>query len=491
MIAMSSYHPLRTHLLIVVLLNSRFSLSDAWSSSSSNSNNNFPTRRDVLMGGGGAAGAGAVAASVALSIVPSLANAQFLPVDGAVDMAKINAVRSATAGRPTSAAAGTSVGILPVADPSPTLLIRNAVSSNNAISIPRIGYSLYKTPFDQAERCTRLALRAGIRHFDVATGYGSNAQVAKALAPYLNIGMAGLDFSAESLEVLDRLDAIRLAGEQHAAKTNGGGADQKSISPAPLGSAGRRGRREGLFIHHKISNQEQSTDPVAVRRSVKQAIEELGCLYLDMVSIHSPLTDKSRRLTSYQALLDLKESGFIKSVGVCNYGLTPLQEIAEAGLDLPAVNQLELSPFNAHQNVVDWCNQNGIAVSCSAWSRLSSADGPTEGWDALAKVAQQKEMTKAQVLVRWALQKGYICVPRSSSASKLERIAIAENSYGGVNPSYSSSSVVGSSSFLLTPEEMKLLDSLDVAYPAGKLGRRDGWLDTDVTGPEWDPTHFQ
>ena len=51
------------------------------------------------------------------------------------------------------------------------------------------------------------------------------------------------------------------------------------------------------------------------------AIAELGVGYLDMISIHSPLTDKERRLATYQASLELLDSGFVKSVGVCNYGI--------------------------------------------------------------------------------------------------------------------------------------------------------------------------
>ena len=100
----------------------------------------------------------------------------------------------------------------------------------------------------------------------------------------------------------------------------------------------------------------------------------------------------------------------------------------------------------------------------------------------MAKIAEAKGMTKAQVLVRWSIQKGYVCVPRSSPKSKIERIAIAENSYGGVNPH--------NRKFVLTDEEMRILDGLDERFPAGKLGRRDGWNDEDVTGPEWDPTAF-
>ena len=91
-------------------------------------------------------------------------------------------------------------------------------------------------------------------------------------------------------------------------------------------------------------------------------------------------------------------------------------------------------------------------------------------------------MTKAQVLARWSLQKGYVCVPRSTAASKIERFAIGENSYGGINRE--------GRSYLLTDEEMGIIDSLNIDFKAGKLGRRDGWDDTDVKGADWDPTDF-
>lgn len=90
-------------------------------------------------------------------------------------------------------------------------------------------------------------------------------------------------------------------------------------------------------------------------------------------------------------------------------------------------------------------------------------------------------MTKAQVLVRWSLQKGYVCVPRSAATSKLERIAIAENSYGGVNTE--------DGSCILSDEEMSIIDALNVDWKAGQLGRRDGWSDEDVTDMNWEPTN--
>lgn len=459
-----------------------------------NHNRHQPSRRDVL------ASTAAVASMVSLSLPPA-ARADDTSIDMAainaarskgpasladmVDMDKINQVRSSSSSNPsnTNNIIRNRNYVVPLRDPPPLMTIRGGINGNSNIKIPRVGYSFYKTAPEQVSRCTALALQAGVRQLDVAADYGTNAEIAKALKPYLDVGITGLKIMKEEKpELLDLLDATSNGGEDHArSSTISSGGGLGSVSPAPQGSAGRRGRREGLFVSHKISNTEQSLDPISVRRSVKATIATLGCLYLDMVSVHSPLTDKTRRLESYKSLLFLRDAGFVKSVGVSNYGVGALQEILDADLDLPAVNQLELSPFNQHQDVVEWCNKNGVAISCCAWSKLSSTADLTEGWDTLAKLSLQKGMTKAQVMVRWAIQKGYACVPRSASASKVERVAIAENSYGGVN---------SKPSFVLTPEEMQILDRLDVSFPAGKLGRRDGWVDSDVTGTDWDPTNF-
>ena len=74
------------------------------------------------------------------------------------------------------------------------------------------------------------------------------------------------------------------------------------------------------------------------------------------------------------------------------------------------------------------------------------------------------------------MQHGHISVPRSGAGSKVERKAIFENSFLGVNK------------FFLTKEEMEILDGLDEQLKPGRLGVRDGWREEDITGPTWDPT---
>lgn len=151
-------------------------------------------------------------------------------------------------------------------------------------------------------------------------------------------------------------------------------------------------------------------------------------------------------------------------------------EIVDAGFPAPTVNQLVLNPFNQHKDVIEWAKQHGTTISCNAWSKLSSAQGPQEGWAVVADIAKNKGLTKAQVLVRWAFQKGYLSVPRSGSKSKIERIAIQENSYNGVKD------------VVLTEKEMDILDGLDEKLPAGRLGILDGWTESDIVGESWDPT---
>jgi len=463
------------------------------------------SRRDALSSLVGTASAGVLAA-------PQNGRAAEAPPEMEVDLAAINAARirgapslpslgggggggggtnASNSGANSNSSKKIRPAVVPVADPPPLLPLRGGKGGRSAVQIPRVGYSLYKTAPDQAARGVALALRCGVRHFDVAAAYGTNGDVAPVLQRYLDNGMAGLEkagyYKDEKAELLDVLDGTAAAAERHAVRTVGLGSS-KSVAPPIDGVAGRRGRREQLFVSHKLSNAEQSTDAVAVKRAVKNAIAELGVGYLDLVSIHSPLTDEARRLGTYRALLELRDAGFVRAVGLANYGVGPLREIermVETQIEnLPAINQLELSPFNPHGDVVRYCNDNGIAVGCAAWSKLSGVDGPAEGWAVLSDLAKARGVTKAQLLVRWALQKGYACVPRSGTGSKLERTAIAENSYGGVNPS------AATTPFVLTGEDMAVLDGLDVGYKAGKLGRRDGWADADVSGPEWDPTEF-
>ena len=291
-------------------------------------------------------------------------------------------------------------------------------NSANLPKFPKISYSLYKTPADQVLEGVRLALDAGVEAFDCASLYGTNEYVAQAL----------------------------------------------------------RSSNKRVYIAHKLSNTEQSRDKSEVYRTVIQQLNLFHRDSLDLVMIHSPLTDVERRLTTYDALIDLQQKGLVKAVGVCHYGIVPLNEIVENSLPPPSVIQQVLSPFNQRAEVQDWAVRHGSLLSCSAWSKLSSVQGPQQEWAIVADIAQKKNVTKQQILIRWALQKGFLCAPRSGSKFKIERQAIAENSW-------KECSKIG-----LNAQEMGILDSLDVNLSTGRLGIVDGWEETEIVNEKWDPT---
>lgn len=431
------------------------------------------SRRDAIL-------SASAAASIAISLEPSNAISSFDSTTTTTAAATISSRNSVDGIEPSNV-------IRSIENPPPILSLpikSPSMPTPTTLDIPRVGYSFYKTAPDKAERCAALALRSGIMHLDLGTQYGSNAEIGKTIRTYLRYGRTKLAV-AEQPELLERMDASYKY--------------QMSRMESNSKKRGSARRREELFLSHKISNEEQSTDPDKIRRAVLETMNTLGVDYLDMVSIHSPLTNSETRLATYRALLDLqgddrtKSLPIIRSIGVCNYGLGPLKEIAAAGLPLPIVNQLELSPFNGHKDVVEWCGRNGVAVSCAAWSKLSGVFGPVKQWDILSQIAEKKGISKAQALVRWSLEKGYFCVPRSGCDSEIQRMAIAENSYGGgvVNKdgNLSTTNIADEEkSAILTREEMAIFDKLDVNYKAGKLRRTDGWAEVDIKGANWDPT---
>jgi len=306
-----------------------------------------------------------------------------------------------------------------------------------------VGFGLYKTSPAVTEEAVTLALDAGVRHFDTASEYGNEVELGKALGRWA-VG-------------------------------------------------GRNRYRDEICVTTKLANRDQSTDPEAVKKAVKESIARLNIGYADSVLLHSPLTDKARRLASWQALLELREEGLVRSVGCCNFGTRALDEIEAAFPGKgPQMLQLELSPYNQHKDCVAWCEARGVPVVCGAWSQLSGSFnwGSDDEYRALQAVAKAHSATKAQILVRWAVQRGFGALPRSGVGSAAEKLAIRQNSGRGVSSRgwYAGPAEETWGGGALTREEMASLDGLDQQLAAGRLGRTDGWAAADVSGVDWDPT---
>jgi diketogulonate reductase-like aldo/keto reductase len=173
-------------------------------------------------------------------------------------------------------------------------------------------------------------------------------------------------------------------------------------------------KREDVFITTKLWNADQGYD--AALRAFDASLGRLGLEYVDLYLIHWPVA--GQRLDSWRALERLHAEGRARAIGVSNYLVRHLEEVLGRGKVVPAVNQIELSPFLQRRDTVALCKARGIVVE--AYSPLTH--GKRLDHPVVVAVARQVGRSAAQVLLRWGIQKGVVVLPKSTHEAR-----IAEN----------------------------------------------------------------
>jgi diketogulonate reductase-like aldo/keto reductase len=202
--------------------------------------------------------------------------------------------------------------------------------------------------------------------------------------------------------------------------------------------------REEVFVTTKLWN-----DDHGYKRALAAFHESLGRLgleYIDLYLIHWPV--ERLRGDSWRALETLLADGKCRAIGVSNYMIRHLEKLLESSGTVPAVNQVEFSPFLFQRGLLDFCRESGIQLQ--AYSPLTRGRRLRD--PALARIAERYGKTRAQVLIRWALQHGVVVIPKSSHRDRIRENAEVFN-------------------FSVSPDDMEWLDS------------RGEDLHTD-----WDPT---
>ncbi|KAK4626379.1 hypothetical protein CLAFUW4_04812 [Fulvia fulva] len=234
--------------------------------------------------------------------------------------------------------------------------------------IPMLGYGVYQTfsPADIASDVTDHAIKSGYRHVDSATAYRNERPTAQGML--------------------------------------------KSGIP-----------REQLYFTSKVPPKEINYE--GAKRCVDESLKKTGLDYLDLYLLHAPYGGKEGRLGAWKALVEAVDAGKVKSIGVSNYGVAHLEELEQwqksqskdkAGL--LSVNQIELHPWLARPDIVDWCEARGVVLE--AYSPLARA---TRNDDALLKPLTKKyNKTPSQILLRWGLQKGFVILPKSVTHSRID-----------------------------------------------------------------------
>ena len=134
-----------------------------------------------------------------------------------------------------------------------------------------------------------------------------------------------------------------------------------------------------------------------------------------------------------------------RSIGVSNFGIHHLEELKQHSTVKPAVNQIEVHPFLQELELVRYCQKEGIAVQAySPLTRGEKLNHPT-----LKSMGKMYNKTSAQILLRWCLEKNFICIPKSSHLARIEENANVFD-------------------FSISEDDMNILDGLEEGFRTGR-----------------------
>lgn len=171
--------------------------------------------------------------------------------------------------------------------------------------------------------------------------------------------------------------------------------------------------REALFVATKLWNDAHGHG--ASRPAFEASLERLGLDYVDLYLIHWPAPQTNLFVQAWEALIQLRDEGLAKSIGVCNFNEVQLQELLDETGVLPVLNQVELHPRFQQAGLRKYHADNGILTQ--AWSPI--ARGTLHDEAVLKRIAGRLERSVAQVILRWHLQLGNMIIPKSMNPERL------------------------------------------------------------------------
>jgi diketogulonate reductase-like aldo/keto reductase len=152
---------------------------------------------------------------------------------------------------------------------------------------------------------------------------------------------------------------------------------------------------------------------VSAARELEKSLSRLSLDYVDLYLIHWPLPLLSARL--WRELESLQERGLARAIGVSNFGRDRLETLTRGASRMPAVDQVQFSPFRYRRQLLDYCLEQGIVFE--AYSPLERGQGPQN--PTITTVAERLGRTPAQVMLRWAIQHQAVVIPKSSHKERI------------------------------------------------------------------------
>ncbi|MCT6885112.1 MAG: aldo/keto reductase [Gilliamella apis] len=222
---------------------------------------------------------------------------------------------------------------------------------NNGIEMPILGFGVYQIDEKQCQQAVLDAIDVGYRLIDTATAYQNERQVGNA------IKVSGID-------------------------------------------------RKDLFITTKLWLNRASYEGAKIQ--FEQSLNLLQLDYIDLYLIHQPFGDIHG---AWRAMEELYQQGKIKAIGVSNFSPDRLADLMAFNKIKPAVNQIEVNPFNQQLQAAPWMQSKTIQPE--AWAPFAEGKNDIFNHPILTAIGQKYNKSVGQIILRWLIQRQIVSLAKS------------------------------------------------------------------------------
>ncbi len=232
------------------------------------------------------------------------------------------------------------------------------VKLNNGVEIPILGYGVFQiTDCTECENCVVDAIHSGYYHIDTAASYRNEEAV-------------------------------------------GLGIKQSGIA------------REKLFITTKLWIQRNGYE--GTKRAFENSLKRLQLDYIDLYLIHQPFGDV---YGEWRAMEELYQQGKVRAIGVSNFPPDRIMDLMIHNNITPAVNQIEVNPFQQQIDTQKFLLDNSVQVE--AWAPFAEGRNNIFQNEPLLSIASKHHKSVAQVILRWLVQRGIIVLAKTTSKDRM------------------------------------------------------------------------